>query len=282
MDAALVRDDFYEVDVTESVRNVLGWIQGDRSDVPILMDDGEPLGILNERGMLSSRIDGREKVGAYLVGTRCLREDGDLTQAVNLVLTSGLAYLPVVDRDGALVGYVAGEDLAVEVVHRARGDASRNLGPRALGEPVEDPLVTRTSLGEAINRLQGTTLPVLPVVDGDNRHLEGVLERSAAIEAEVLTEHEAGGRGDRNDKGRNESRSNFPVEGLMTTHYATLQGDADPGAIVRALADFGYGVVADDGDPWGVVTPLTVLRALRGGPGNTGGPGARRASLRRG
>lgn len=254
-----IRDGFYTVDKRDSVRKVQGTIQGDRDDVPILVDDGVPFGVLNERGMVQSRIDLNEKLADYAVGTKVLAPDASVDEAVRVALTSGLRWVPVVD-DGEAVGVVAADDLLLAVLEEEGGDVI------AWELAQEGPLLQEgQTLGEAIRafREDAGIVHVLPVVD-DQGHLSGGLDRRSVIRAQQ--------KGERSDRrainkdigGEQESRSDLPVEGLADGHYGTLDPDDGPGAAADVVGDFGFAVVVEDREPDGVVTPLTGLRALRG------------------
>lgn len=258
-----IRDDFYTVDKRESVRKVQGTIQGDRDDVPILVDDGVPFGVLNERGMVQSRIDLNEKLADYAVGTKVLSPDSSVDEAVRVALTSGLRWVPVVD-DGEAVGVVAADDLLVAVLEEEGGDV---IAWELAKEGVL--LEEGQTLGEAIRafREEAKALHVLPVVD-DQGFLAGALARRAVIEAQQKT-HDTGDRGMRKTSsgeqpGPQDSRSDWPVEGLADAHYEDVDPEDGPDRVADVIGDFGFAFVAAGRRAEGVVTGLTGLRALRG------------------
>lgn len=254
----LIRDDLYLVDKRDALRAVQGTLQGDRDDVPILTDGDRAFGVLNERGLVRSRLDLEEKLAHYAVGTKFLAPTSSLDEAVQVALTSGLPHVPVRDGD-EVTGYVRSRDLALAVLD----DDGMDLDAQELMKP--GTVLRKTQrLGETLEVLRDRSEGVFPVTDEDG-DLVGVLERAAVVRAGSKGGGRSGG-GQRNwnDKGEVESRSDLPVAGLMTTHYATVGPRAGPDEIRRALDDFGYAVVVEGREPRGVLTPLTVLRALRG------------------
>lgn len=254
-----VRDDFYTVDKREPLRKVQGTLQGDRDEIPILVDEGRPFGVVNERGMVQSRIDLGEKLADYAVGTKLLTPDASLDEAIRVALTSGLRWVPVAD-DGEAVGYVTARDLLLEVLE----DADTTAWELGTEVPVLDEDQT---LGEAIRafREDAGVVHVLPVADAQGR-VSGALSRRAVIQAQ-----EKAGTQDRpmhkttsgEQPGPQDSRSDWPVEGLSDGHYATLDPDDGAGEVAEAIEDFGFAFVVEDRVPQGVVTDITALRALR-------------------
>jgi Mg/Co/Ni transporter MgtE len=258
-----VRDDFYTVDKRDPLRKVQGAIQGDRDDVPILVDRGKPFGVLNERGMVQSRINLDEKLADYAVGTKLLTPGASLDEAVRVTLTSGLRWVPVAE-DGEAVGYVAAEDLVLGVLEQDRTDTTAwELAGEA---PILDEDQT---LGEAIRafREEAGTLHVLPVVDGQGK-LSGALHRRKVIQAQEMGAQSGSRPMHKRDPGEQsgpqDSRSDWPVDGLSEAHFETLGPDEGADAVADVLADFGFAFLAEDREPEAVVTPLTALRTLRG------------------
>lgn len=257
-----VRDNFYTVDKRESVRKVQGTIHGDRDDVPILVDDGKPFGVLNERGMVQSRLDLDEKLADYAVGTKVLSPDASVDDAVRVVLTSGLRWVPVVD-DGEAVGVVAADDLLLALLEDEDGVTAWDLAQEV---PI---LEEGETLGKAIRafREEAKAVHALPVVD-EQGHLSGALARRKVIEAQEKAEH-TGGRafhksGGGEQPGPQDSRSDWPVEGLADAHFETVGPDDGAARVADVLEGFGFAFLAEGRTPSGVVTGITGLRALRG------------------
>lgn len=256
-----IRDGFYTVDKREPLRKVQGTIYGDRDDVPIIVDRGTPFGVLNERGMVQSRIDLDEKLADYAVGTRVLGPDASVDEAVKVTLTSGLRWVPVVD-DGEAVGVVAADDLLLALLEEAEGASAWDLAHHG------SVLREGQTLGEAIRifREEAKALHVLPVAD-DQGALSEALARRSVIEAQEKSGtgnrpfHKTGGG---EQPGPQDSRSDWPVEGLSDGHYQAVDPDAGPGRVADVIEGFGFAFVAEDREPTGTITGLSGLRALRG------------------
>lgn len=260
MTSALVRDDFYTVDKREELRKVQGTIDGDRDDIPILEDDGKAFGVLNEKGMISSRIDLNEKLEDYAVGTKLLDPGAGLDEAVQVVLTNGTRWVPVVE-DGEALGYVAARDLLVRVLEED-GMGNATAWDLARKAPV---LEEETTLGEAIRafREDAGVVHVLPVVDAHD-NISGVLARRKVIQAQEKGERSSRRAISKEFGGEQESRSDWPVEGLADGHFQTVDPGDGAGPIAAAVDDFGFAIVVEGRSPQSVVTGLTGLRALRG------------------
>lgn len=263
MSGIRVRDDFYTVDKRDPLRKVQGTIQGDRDDVPILVDQGKPFGVLNERGMVQSRINLNEKLEDYAVGTKLLAPEASVDEAVRVTLTSGLRWVPVAE-DGDAVGYVAAEDLFLAVAE----EETREVTAWELAQ--DGPVLEEDqTLGAAIRsfREEARTLHVLPVVDAQGK-MSGAIQRRSVIEAQEM-EDQSGSRPFHKDTGGEQpgptdSRSEWPVDGLADAHFQAVGPDDGLGAVAEVVEDFGFAFVAEDREPQGVVTPLTALRTLRG------------------
>src|SRR5205814_1934637 len=84
--------------------SVFGWLTGDAKKVPIVMDGDAPFGILNERALMSRRIDGKAKLESYTLATRALSSTATLDEAAARMREFRAARLPVAGKRGKDAG----------------------------------------------------------------------------------------------------------------------------------------------------------------------------------
>lgn len=258
MDTDLVRTGFFLVDKRDDISGLVGYLRGEVTDVPIVVDDGRPFGILNERGLLRSRVHPDAHVEHYVVGTRFLPAHGSAAEAVALCLTSALPIVPVEDH-GTVVGFIRAEDLVKEMAAQA-GSAVTAHEVQVPAEAVPESM----GMEKAVHLLREASLPLLPVVD-ELGHLTGVLRRRDAVQLLFTDglEHRVGGdTGFGVGKGTVDHRSEVPVQAFMDSRFARVAPGAALGTVTKALLEFGDAVVVQGQRPAGVVTPWSVLRVL--------------------
>ena len=153
----LLRTDFKAVDKHDEVRTVFGWITGDAKDVPLIVDDGKPVGILNERALMSRRLEQKAKLDPYTLMTRALPLNATLEAAAARMREFRAARLPVEDARGKLAGYVTAIDIARAHAAEKRGGPAKSVvrtGVRRILRPatVEDLLELMTGSSPVISR----------------------------------------------------------------------------------------------------------------------------------
>jgi len=104
--------------------------------VPVVDDHGRPIGFLTDRDVCMAAYTQGKPLHELRVETTmarkvvsCVAED-DLAAAAGLMKQHRTRRLPVIDRDGALVGLLSLDDLACEAARALRGginDELRNL-----------------------------------------------------------------------------------------------------------------------------------------------------------
>jgi CBS domain-containing protein len=247
--ASLLRTDYKAVDKRDEVRSVYGWLRGDSDKVPLVVDDGKPVGIVNERALMSRRLDSRAKLESYTLSTRALQWTATLEQAAERMREFRAAYLPVEDARGQLAGFVTAIDVA----------RAANLGGRAseMCLPVQV-LAEKHTLGEALHAFAQEYVDFLPVTDGAGK-LRGVLPRRSVLEME-LNIGDAKGR--RDSGGERIHVLKDVVSGFMDEAPVTLPAAASFATLLDTLEESGYAFVSNgNGGLLGVVTPETLWRA---------------------
>ena len=252
----LLRTDFKAVDKHDEVRTVFGWITGDAKDVPLIVDDGKPVGILNERALMSRRLEQKAKLDPYTLMTRALPLNATLEAAAARMREFRAARLPVEDARGKLAGYVTAIDIA-----RAQGKGQGQAQGRAsdLCLPVRS-LEEKQTLGDALHAFTQEYVDFLPVTNGGGK-VTGVLPRSAVLRMELDSN---AGKGRRDAGGEKFHYLNDAIGGFMDEAPVMLPAAASFDALLSALEESGYAIVQKSGANGGILgiaTPETVLRA---------------------
>lgn len=249
----LVRTDFKEVDKRDGLHSVMGWVKGDSDDLPIITDGGKPFGLVNDRALMSRRIDHHAKVEGYTLTTRALPMDATIDEAIARMAEYRAAHLPV-ERKGKLVGYVSAVDIAREAgwAHAAR----------ELCVPITT-LKEGQTMGDALHVFNQEYVDFLPVLDAQGRP-SAVLPRKRVLQVGA----EAGTKGRKDAGGEKFHLLNDPVGGF-TDQAVSLPADASQEDIWETLEEWGYALVHEkDGRFLGIITPETLARAApRGGSG---------------
>lgn len=245
----LLRHDFKAVDKRDEVHSVMGWLRGDTEKVPLVVDDGRPFGIVNDRAMMGRRLDHKAKVEGYTLPTRALPVTAPLGEAMERMREFRAAFLPVEDERGHLAGYVSSLDVA------------RGAGLDARASELALPISTLRddqTVGDALSLLMREYIDVLPVLDAQGQP-RGVLHRRAVLHLAA----EASDKG-RKDAVGNKLRSlDIPVSGIMEETAIFIDGGAPFHEVVAKLEKFGYALVRENGKLVGIVTPETLFRARR-------------------
>lgn len=243
----LVHTDFKVVDKREPMSSVAGYLNGDTERLPIITDQERPWGVLNEKGLMRTRLDPREHVGKYTVGTGTLSPHASVKEALRAFANTRVAYMPV-QEDGRLIGYVAAVDLLAEMPG----------GPDAAHLAVEVPILRQDQTsGEALAVLRDISPGIVPVVD-DGGYVTGVLDRRHMAQISLNRIDSSGhipAGGERQALGKN-----LELVGLMSEGVAMVAPEAGFQEVVRVLKEHGYAIVARDRKPLGVVTPAIALQ----------------------
>ena len=97
-------------------------LKGRLTGAPVVDDEGTLLGMLTERDCLKVMVDGaldglpRGKVSDYMTSpAESITPTASLHSVAHLFLTRSYRKLPVVDRDGRLIGQVSRRDILVAI-----------------------------------------------------------------------------------------------------------------------------------------------------------------------
>lgn len=244
---SILRTDYKAVDKRDELHAVMGWLQGDSSKVPIVVDDGRPFGILNERALIGRKLERHAHVHNYALATRALPWNATLQEAAARLSEFRAPYLPVEDAKGKLLGYVSALDVARETVTGRR--------PADLAVPVTM-LKEDNTLGDAVHLFAKEYVPVLPVMDGDGR-VRGVLPRRTVLRMEGETAN----RGRKDAGGEKLHILNDPVGGFMDDAPVVLPAASTFREVMDKLETDGYALLQErNGAFLGMVTPETLMR----------------------
>ncbi|GEM_PF-6569228 len=246
-----LRTDFKAVDKRDGIHSVMGWIKGDTDTLPIVVDEGRPFGLVNDRAITTGRrLDERAKVESYSLVTRALPETASLEEVARRMAELRAAFLPIEDKKGKLAGYVSAIDVA-----RERGAADRKA--RDLAVPIATLRMEQT-LGEALHAFSQEYVDHLPVLDGDGR-IRGVIHRRDVV---VLGANN-GDKGRMDAIGERHHPLKDPVSGFADEPVGIVPPHATFEEVERALESWDYAIVSNgDARVLGIITPETLMRSL--------------------
>lgn len=245
----ILRTDHKAVDKRDELRTVMGWIAGESRKVPIVMDGEKPIGILNERALMSRRLDQKAHIEPYMLPTKALPLDAPIDKVRARMSEFRAAYLPVEDKRGRLAGYVAAVDVARQTLNGARASD--------LALPVAG-LREAQTMGEALNLFGKEYVDFLPITR-ENGRVAGVLPRRTVLRMEL----EGSDKGRRDAAGEKMHPLKDPVGGFMEQTPVFVLPNAGGAELLDTLDESGYAIVqGSDGRMLGMVTPETLFRAV--------------------
>lgn len=250
-----LRQDHFTLDKNDEVSKVLGWVRGERKELPIILDGKHPYGIPNKTALMSSRVMHKAAVAKYTQPTPVPREDTDIGDALMRMSEAYVSYLPIQKANGTLAGHVEALDLLEEVTE----------GPNAgeMAHPVTI-LSPNDTIGKAIHSLRDRSVDPVPVID-DNGKLVGVIPLSNIIGIETGRTQSAGSGDTVPD---NERLLQDTVQGFMESGVLTTSPDTPYDEVLTQLKRTPYLIVASDGangntQIHGIIRPKDVVRAVR-------------------
>lgn len=243
---SLLRTDFKTVDKRDELHSVMGWLRGEAKKAPIVVDDGKPFGIVNERALVSRKLEQNAHVEQFTLVTRAIPATASVREAAERMAEFRAPYLPVADARGKVVGYVTALDVARELSADRR--ASDLAVPVAM-------LQEGSTIGDAVHLFAKEYVPFLPVSDG-NGGISGVLPRRTLLRVES----EASQKGRKDAGGEKIHMLNDLVSGFMDDAAATVPAAASFLDVVDAVEENGYALVKENGRLIGMVTPETLMR----------------------
>lgn len=246
----MIHTDFKAVDKRDELSSVFGYLRGDHGNVPLVLDHGKPYGVLNERALARTRLDPREHIGSFVVGTRTLAPDATIEDALDVIATSHIPVVPVTRKGKELVGYVTALDL-LDAIAAPRGARAAELAREA-------PVLTKSaSVGEALHEMQRTGAPAIPVVREDGRLL-GLVTRRRLLP--LMMDARPDGR---KPPGSHVDARAGDIAGYVEADVETVLASATFEDVRDALKRGGVAVVlAPDGAPRGILTPEGVAAAV--------------------
>lgn len=245
--SSFIRTDFKAVDKRDALHSVQGFLTGETRKVPIVLDDGKPFGIVNERALMGRSLDLNAHVHQFALATRALKSTATVEEARARMAEFRAAYMPVEDAKGKLLGYVRAIDLARESLNGARA--------RDLAVPVTK-LTETSTMGEALHAFTKEYVEFLPVLRADGR-VSGVIRRSDVLKLEF----NAGDKGRKDARGEKIHMLNDPLSGFMGDTPVLTAPETLGTDLLETLDEEGYAFVGSrDGKLEGVVTPETLFR----------------------
>lgn len=245
-----IRTDARPVDKRDEVGAVLGWLRGDTSHPPVVLDGRKPFGLIDARRLFGRGIRHHTHVDKVTVPVPTLTEATSDEEVAARFDSSLAPYLPVEDDRGRLVGYV--EAASVLDAFEQGPDA----GTAAVSVPT---LAPGDGLEAAIHAFQRTPSDRLPVVEAGR--LVGVVPLREAVRI-IDFEDQPAGRKDFGGETHDVRRA--PIRDTMQGGWSELRASASFDAVRERLQERGYAfVVADDGSLAGALVPTKVIRTAR-------------------
>ena len=291
----LVRRNVKGVPVTDARQHVVGLITGGdllgRGDLDLRLSIQQELGAdtLRERlaGLARSPKSARD-IMTHPVHT--VEADVDLAAAVRLMVARRVKRLPVVNRQGQLVGIVARADVlraiaalpaAPEEVEPATAAHARTVGDAVTaGVPVVPP---EASPEEVLVKLLETPLRRVVVVGSEGQALGLISDRDLLLRSHpdtrpwlvrALTGRRSAQRPRERDPGLAGARGRLTARELMAPSLITVRPDDSLAHAIRLMMQHGVKrlvVVDDAGRLRGLVDRRDVLRALAAEPATRSG-----------
>lgn len=242
---ALLRKNFKPVDKRDALQNVLGWLTGDTNVVPIVMDGPAPFGIVNERALMSRKLEHKAHIGHYALATRSVPQTATTQTAAERMSEFRAGYLPVHDAKERLTGYVTALDVT--------RDADLHKTARDLAQPVGS-LQEKETLGDALHRFTQEYVPYIPVVN--DGHYVGILPRRHIVRLAM----NAGDKGRTDNRGEKINALTQSIGGFMEAADSAVRPNASTSAVLDAVEKRGYAIVMErDGPVLGLITPETLV-----------------------
>ena len=247
--------DSVEVDADTRLAKVRSLFERENPKGVLVLDDGEYVGVLSERQLLSSHVEDDTKASVMMKNAPRVERTADIREVARVLVEGGVKVAPVFEAN-SLWGIVT-EDAILEAV-------LKNLDVLTVDQIASQDIVTLRDddrVGRAINLLRENGISRLPVLDSDGV-LTGMLTTHDIMEFAVRNE----GRTTRGDRaGDSERMLDIPVYDIMNSPVQTIAGSATVReAVERMLTDDYAGLAVEDeeGELSGIVTKTDVLRAL--------------------
>jgi CBS domain-containing protein len=247
--------DFVEVDASERLAKVRSLFERDNPKGVLVIDDGEYVGVLTERQLLSSHVEDDTKASVMMKNAPRVERTADVREVARVLVEGGVKVAPVFEA-GRLWGIVT-EDAILNAV-------LENLDVLTVEQIMSEDVVTLREddrVGRAINVLRENGISRLPVFDEDG-NLAGMLTTHDIVDFVVRNE----GRTTRGDRaGDTERMLDIPVYDIMNSPVQTVEESATVREAVELMLESDYAglvVESEESAVAGVLTKTDVLRAL--------------------
>ncbi len=254
MDASWISTDFMALDKRDPVRRVQGWLQGETSRRPIIVDQGKPFAIVSSRAFVTHRFPENTRLDKVATPVPVVRANEDPLEVMNKMARAGVSYLPVLASNGKCQGFID----ALTLLQRAAPPAPAPNAAQLMGEA--PPLFSDGTIEDAIQLFAKQMPDVLRVIDARSRTI-GVVQRPSVIR--ILQETDSG-MGRKDFAGDSRPLRRQELAGIMTPGIIELDAQASYDDVLHALDRNGHAFVQQGGAIAGIVTPLNALRGLTG------------------
>ncbi|QLG63590.1 CBS domain-containing protein [Halorarum salinum] len=249
--------EFVEVESDERLGKIRSLFERENPKGIVVVEDGEYVGIIDERDLVRSRVDDDTKAGALMKHAPEVDRREDVREVARVLVEGGVRVAPVYEGERRY-GIVTADAILDAVLD--------NLVALDVDDIYTTDVVTVTEdahVGQAINRLREHGISRLPVVDDDG-NLSGILTTHDIVDF-VVREDERQGKGDRS--GDLDRMLDLPVYDMMSSPvFTTTPGTSVRSAVETMRKQDVSGLVVtpegEDGLVAGVVTITDVLRAL--------------------
>lgn len=242
----LANDCFY-VDKRQNASRVLGYLRGDRKEVPIIEDNGRPYAIIDPRGPIRRGLTQGMHIEKMAWPVPIIQDGDNEAGILARFASSGASYLPAyLGRPPRKAGYL---DANTFLQHAYQsGPSAASL---AQGVP---PLWADSTIEDAVQAFAASALPYLPVITDK---VDGIVRRHSVM---PYLEHNPGGMGRRDVAGNRSEIRPENLEALIEDYAPTLAADADFETIKEALNDQPVWFIDHEGIQ--AITAVGVLQAI--------------------
>ena len=253
----IATNDYIEVEAEQRLGKARSIFEEENPKGIIVTEAGQYEGVITERQLLGSHIEGDTRIAALTVPAPKVDRTEDVRDTARMLVEGGTKIAPVFEA-GELWGIVT-EDAILEAV-------IDSLDALTVGQIFSENVITveeDDNMGTVINRLREHGISRLPVVDEDG-FLTGVVTVHDVVDF-VVRDISKTTRGDRS--GEVERMLDLPVYDVMSSPVETVTvDDSVQDAVETMLEDDYSGLVVtpadDDRVVGGVLTKTDVLRAL--------------------
>jgi predicted transcriptional regulator len=250
-----IKKSFSRVQRTETVSRVLGYLRGASDVLPMVFDGNRCYGFVNERLLISTRIDTNRQIKGFDVRVRTVSDSNSVSEIAQEMLRSYCPHAPYGknDREESIEGYIEADTVSRELLKEKT--IGRNAGSIAKSVVT---MRKNDSVGKAINLLKN--FRAVPIVDDEDRLYGCIEQRGNLIELAMDRE--------RPRQGTYMSTNEEGIFKRSVIQYSTkLTPQCDAGSalneeLMETIDTYGYCFVCTDGRPSGLITPLDILHAL--------------------